>query len=112
MIARFDLAAIDKLRKALPRFTHKPLPHLSYLKPDQIEEYWLDEIAQELTNECSTAFASYAGDRVNGFVLYGDSPWDTNVVGKPVAVIKYFVATGEDDAGVLDRLLDEILPHA
>ena len=49
MIARFDLTAIDELKRALPRFTHKPLPHLSYLKPDQIEGYWLDDIAQELT---------------------------------------------------------------
>jgi ribosomal protein S18 acetylase RimI-like enzyme len=112
MIARLDLAATDKLKEALPRFTHKPHPHLSYLKPEQIEGYWLDEIAQELTNECSTAFASYAGDRINGLVLYGDSPWDTKVVGKSVAVIKYLVGTNEDDARVLDQLVDEILRHA
>ncbi len=88
------------LKEALPRFTHKPLPHLSYLKRDQIEGYWLDDIAQELTNECSTAFASYGEDRINGLVLYGDSPWDTKVVGEPVAVIKYFVGTGADDSRV------------
>ena len=109
MIARFDLTAIDELKEALPRFTHKPLPHLSYLKRDQIEGYWLDDIAQELKNECSTAFASYAEDRINGLVLYGDSPWDTKVVGEPVAVIKYFVGTGADDSRVLDELLDEVL---
>jgi ribosomal protein S18 acetylase RimI-like enzyme len=112
MIARFDLTATDKLKEALSRFTHKPLPHLSYLKPDQIEGYWLDDIAQELTNECSTAFASYAEDRINGLVLYGDSPWDTKVVGKPVAVIKYFVGTDAADSRVLDQLLDEVLRHA
>ena len=112
MIARFDLTAIDELKEALPRFTHKALPHLSYLKRDQIEGYWLDDIAQQLTNECSTAFASYAEDRINGLVLYGDSPWDTKVVGEPVAVIKYFVGTGADDSRVLDQLLDEVQRHA
>jgi len=112
MIARFDLTAIDELKEALPRFTHKPLPHLSYLKRDQIEGYWLDDIAQELKNECSTAFASYAEDRINGFVVYGDSPWDTKVVGQPVAVIKYLVGAGVDDSRVLDQLLDEVLRHA
>ena len=112
MIARFDLTAIDELKRALPRFTHKPLPHLSYLKRDQIEGYWLDDIAQELTNECSTAFASYAEDRINGLVLYGDSPWDTKVVGEPVAVIKYFVGAGADDSRVLNELLDEVLRRA
>ena len=63
-------------------------------------------------NECSTAFASYGDDRIKGLVLYGDSPWDTKVVGEPVAIIKYFVATGEEDPRVLDQLLDEVLRHA
>jgi len=112
MIARFDRTAIDELKKALPRFTHKPLPHLSYLKPNQIEGFWLDEIAQELANECSTAFASYTEGRINGFVLVGDSPWDTKVVGKPVAVIRYLAGTGEDDANVLNQLVNEVLRHA
>jgi hypothetical protein len=112
MIARFDLTGIDELKKALPLFTHRPLSHLPYLRPDQVESYLLDNIAQDLTNECSTAFASYADERINGLVLYGDSPWDTKVVGEPVAVIKYFVGTGADDSGVLDQLLDEVLRHA
>ena len=112
MIARFDLTAIEKLKEALPRFTHTPLPHLSYLKRDQIEGYWLDDIGQELKNEGTTAFASYGDDRMNGLVLYGDSPWDTKVVGEPVAVIKYVAGTGADDPRVLDQLLDEVLRHA
>jgi len=112
MIARLDLTGIAELKKALPLVTHKPLSHLAYLKPNQVEDYWLDDITQELKNECSTTFASYAEGRINGFVLYGDSPWDTKVVGEPVAVIKYLVGTGADDPRVLDQLLDEVLRHA
>jgi len=113
MIARFDLTAVDELKEVLPRFTHKPLPHLSYLKPDQIEGYWLDDIAQELTNECSTAFASYAEDRITGLVLYSDSPWDTKVIGTSVGIIKYLVGTAHThDSPVLDDLLAEVLQHA
>ena len=59
-----------------------------------------------------TAFASYAEDRINGLVLYGDSPWDTKVLGEPIAVIKNLVGTGADDSRVLDQLLDEVLRHA
>ena len=112
MIARFDLTAVDELKEALPRFTHKPLPHLSYLKRHQIEGYWLDDIAQELKNEGSTAFASYAKDRINGLVLYSNSPWDTKVVGEAVAIIKYLIGAGEDDPPVFDQLLDEVQRHA
>src|SRR6266480_1054536 len=113
MIARFDLTAIDELKEALPGFTHKPLPHLSYLKRDQIDGYWLDDIAHDLTNERSTAFASYADERINGLVLYGDSPWDTKVVGRRVATIKHLTQMhGARDSEVLDGLLDEVVRHA
>jgi hypothetical protein len=112
IIARLDLAAIDELKEALPHFSYRPLPHLAYLKREQVEGYWLDDIAQELESESSTVFASHAEDGINGLVLYGDSPWDTKVVGSPVAVIKYLVGTGEDDSRVLDQLLDEVLQHA
>jgi hypothetical protein len=112
MIVRLDPAAMDELKEALPRFAHKPVSHLSYLRPEQVEGYWLDDIAQELRNECSTAFASYAKDRINGLLLYGDSPWDTKVLREPTAVIKNFVGTDREDSRVLDQLLDEVLLHA
>jgi ribosomal protein S18 acetylase RimI-like enzyme len=112
MIARIDLKAIGELKEALPRFTHNPLPHLSYLKRDQIESYWLDDIAQDLTSEYSTAFASSTEHRINGLVLYSDSPWDTKVIGESVAVIKHLVGAGVNDSRVLDELLDEVLRHA
>jgi ribosomal protein S18 acetylase RimI-like enzyme len=112
MIARLDLSSIDELKEALPRFTHKPFPHLSYLKRDQIEGYWLDDIAQDLENKCSTGFALFSEHGISGLVLYSDSPWDTKVIGEPVAVIKYLVEAGANDSRVLDQLLDEVLQHA
>jgi hypothetical protein len=113
MIARLDLAAIDDLKNALPRFAHKPLAHLPYFRRDQVEAYWLDEIAWDLAHESSTAFASRAADRINGLVLYTDSPWDTKVVGEPVAIIKYLVGADDtQDSRVLDGLLEEVLQHA
>ena len=113
MIARIDLAAIDELKEALPRFTHKPLPHLSYLRAHQIEGYWLDDLAREQADKASTAFVSRGAQGINGLVLYGDSPWDTKVIGQPVAIIKYLVGTGgTQDSRMLDDLLDQVLQHA
>ena len=45
MIARLDLAAIHELNEALPRFT-LAAGSFAYLSPEQVEGYWLDEIAQ------------------------------------------------------------------
>lgn len=113
MIGRLDLTAIDELKEALPRFAYNPVAHLSYLKRDQVEAYWLDQIARDLTDTSSIAFASRISERINGLILYGDSPWDTKVVGRQVAVIKHFV--GLDSARnpeVIDDLLDEVIQHA
>ncbi len=113
MIARLDLAAIDELKEALPRFAHKPLAHLSYLDRDQVEAYWLDEIARDLTDESSVAFASRISERIHGLVLYSDSPWDTKVVGRRIAVLKHILeADGAPDSDVLDDLLDKAIQHA
>jgi dTDP-4-amino-4,6-dideoxy-D-galactose acyltransferase len=113
MIARFDLAAIDDLKKSLPRFAHKPLAYLSYLKRDQIEAYWLDEIARDLTDESSIAFASRVSERINGLVLYSDSPWDTKVIGRPIAVLKHLAeADSARGSDVLNDLLEEAIRHA
>jgi GNAT superfamily N-acetyltransferase len=113
MIARLHLAAINDLKKALPRLAHKPLAHLSYLKRDQVEAYWLDEIAQDLVDESSIAFVSRTSERITGLVLCGDSPWDSKVVGRRVAVIKHFAqADGARDLEMLDELLNEVVQHA
>ena len=113
MITRLDLATIDELNDALSRFAYDPVPHLSYLKRDQIEGYWLDDIAGELAGESATAFTLRAAERINGLVLYCDSPWDTKVVGEPVGIIKYLMATdGSQASRPFDELLDEVLQHA
>jgi GNAT superfamily N-acetyltransferase len=113
MIAQLDLAAIDDVKNVLPRFTHRRLAHLSYLKRDQVEAYCLDEIARDLADESSAAFVSQTSERINGLALYTDSPWDAQVVGREVAIIKH-LAQAEDarDSEVLDDLLNEVVRHA
>jgi ribosomal protein S18 acetylase RimI-like enzyme len=113
MIVRLDSAPAEDLKEALPRFAHKPLAHLSYLRRDQVDAYSLDEINQDLADESSIAFVSRISERINGLVLYGDSPWDTKVVGRRVAAIKHLTQThGARDWEVLDGLLEEAIRDA
>jgi dTDP-4-amino-4,6-dideoxy-D-galactose acyltransferase len=113
MIARLDLAAIDDLKETLPRFAHKPLAHLPYLKRDQVEAYWLDDIARELADESSIAFVSRDSKIIEGFVCYSDLPWDTKVVGHRIAGLKYLAEIDHArDSDALDRLLDEVIRTA
>jgi ribosomal protein S18 acetylase RimI-like enzyme len=110
MIARLDLGAINDLREALPRFAHIPLAHLHYLKSDQRRAYWLDEITQSLANESSIAFASIASGAINGFIVYNDSPWDSQISGRHLGTVEHLAVAvdGGPGAEILHGLIDEL----
>jgi ribosomal protein S18 acetylase RimI-like enzyme len=110
MIARLDLAAINDLRQALPRFAHVPLAHLHHLKPDQRLAYWFDEIRECLADESSIAFGSVVSGSINGFIVYNDSPWDSQITGRRIGTVKHLAVAPDDRAGaeILHALIDEL----
>ena len=110
MIARLGLDAIDDLREALPRFTHQPLAHLPHLNPDERRAYWLNEIRQSLADESCVAFASIASARISGFLIYNDSPWDSQIIGRRIGTLKHLAVTNHDLAAseTLCQLIDEL----
>ncbi len=110
MIARLDLPAINDLREALPRFTHVPLAHLHHLNSEQRRAYWLDEITPSLANESSIAFVSIASGTIKGFIVYNDSPWDSEITGRRIGTVEHLAVAADDDSGteILQELLDEL----
>jgi GNAT superfamily N-acetyltransferase/RimJ/RimL family protein N-acetyltransferase len=112
MIARLDLAAIHDLRLALPRFARVPLSHLRHLNPEQRQAYWLDEISQSLAKESSVAFVSIVSGTINGFIVYNDSPWDSEITGRRIGTVEHIAVAAGDDSGteILQKLLDELTP--
>jgi len=112
MIARLDLAAIHDLRLALPRFARVPLSHLRHLNPEQRQAFWLDEISQSLAKESSVAFVSIVSGTINGFIVYNDSPWDSEITGRRIGTVEHIAVAAGDDSGteILQKLLDELTP--
>jgi len=110
MIARLDLGAINDLREALPRFAHVPLLHLDHLKSDQRLAYWLDEIRDCFADESSIAFASIVSGTINGFVVYNDSPWDSQITGRRIGTVKHLAVSSDGRVGaeILRGLIDEL----
>ena len=83
MIARLDLAAIHDLREALRRFARVPLAHLHFesraasgLLPHE------SNCAEFGETQSSIAFVSTASGTINGFIVYNDSPWDSEIAGR------------------------------
>jgi ribosomal protein S18 acetylase RimI-like enzyme len=111
MIARLDATAINDLREALPRFTHVPVAYLPHLSCDQRLAYWLDEISHSLTEETSIAFGWLGSGRIDGFIIYSDSPWDSQIIGRPMGTMKHLAVTGDDPASaeILRELTGELM---
>ena len=110
MIARLDLPAIHDLRVALPRFARIPLSHLHHLNSEQRRAYWFDEISQSLAKESSIAFVSIVSGTINGFIVYNDSPWDSEIAGRRMGTVEHIAVVVGDDSGTetLRQLLDEL----
>ena len=94
MIARLDLATIDGLREALPTLTHAPFGHLHDLSSNQRLAYWIDQISQGLAKESSIGFQSVASGKTKGFIVYNDSAWDSNIMGRRVGTIEHLAVAG------------------
>jgi hypothetical protein len=110
MIARLDLATIHGLREALPTLTHVPLAHLHDLSSDQRMAYWIDEISQSLAKESSIGFQSVASGETKGFIVYNDSAWDSNIMGRRVGTIEHLVVRddGPQATAILHELIEKV----
>ena len=65
-------------------FAHVPLAHLRDLSSNQRLAYWIDEISRSLAKESSIGFQWVASGKTNGFIVYNDSAWDSNIMGRRV----------------------------
>jgi len=110
MIARLDLAAIHDLRVALPQFADLPLAHLHDLSPERRRAYWLDEISQSLAKESPIAFQWVGSGTIKGFIVYNDSPWDSEITGRRIGTVEHIAVAVGNHPGteILQELLDEL----
>jgi GNAT superfamily N-acetyltransferase len=110
MIAGLDLGTIHGLREALPCLTHVPLAHLHHLSSNQRLAYWIDQISQGLAKESSIGFQSVVSGETNGFIVYNDSAWDSNIMERRVGTIEHLAARGDGPQAVtiLHELIEKL----
>jgi len=110
MIAPLDSTALGDLGEALPQFAHLPLAHLHDLSSERRRAYWLDEISTSLAKESSIAFQWVASGTIKGFIVYNDSPWDSEITGRRMGAVEHIAVAAGDDSRteILQGLLDEL----
>jgi GNAT superfamily N-acetyltransferase/ribosomal protein S18 acetylase RimI-like enzyme len=111
-VTRIDSGEIDVLREILPKFRFKPLNHLPYLKRAQVEGYWMDEIREAVADATSATFVARVSDRIVGFAVCAESPWDTRVIGRRIGAIKHLAAEDSLEENVVQSLVEETARYA
>jgi GNAT superfamily N-acetyltransferase len=110
MIELLDSTALGDLREVLKQFAHLPLAHLQNLSSEQRSAYWLDEISQSLAKKSSVAFQWVVSGTIKGFIVYNDSPWDSEITGRRIGTVEHIAVAAGDDSGkeILQELLDAL----
>ena len=74
----------------------------------------MDEISQAVTDASSATFVASVSDRIVGFAVYAESPWDIRVIGRRIGAIKHLAVEAENpsDGSVVQALVEETVRHA
>ncbi len=108
-------AEAENLRESLPLLLHGPLRAWPGEMPaDRRAEYWLEEIRSALASPGGTAVIARSAGWTAGLAVLADLPWETRVLGRRMAGIRYLAAAGESSErlAILERLLDDVVQRA
>lgn len=110
MIAKLDSGVINDLREALPQLAEVPLAHLQHVTSNQRRAYWLDEIRKSLAKQSAIAFGSTVAGTINGFIVYNDSPWDSQITGRHIGAVEHLAVISDVRAAaeILHQLIDAV----
>jgi len=74
----------------------------------------MDEISEFVADATSAVFVAKVSDRIAGFAVFAESPWDTRVIGRRIGALKHLAADGGDWSGwrVKEALVEETVRHA
>lgn len=87
-ISAFDPKTIGDLQPLLS-CAQSPFSYVVPANPSRDQAYLLDDVASQLSEPSGGAFVARKGTEIEGFISCIDSPWDTEVLGQKVAIVKH-----------------------
>jgi ribosomal protein S18 acetylase RimI-like enzyme len=111
-VVQMGSADLPALRQSLGAFPFKPLDFWEKADPNLQDAYWMADLETLLTDASSAAFAIMSDNSISGFVVMGDLPWETRVIGKRFSAIKYLAVAPSAPEGTAQALLSAVLKHA
>jgi GNAT superfamily N-acetyltransferase len=105
---------IQQLSPLLAASPEKPHRFLRHVIADELDTFWLEEIANILRNQVGTVFFTTHQGKISNLVVYADLPWDSNIFGRRMGALKYVVVHPDfrDQPEALEQLLDHVIQWA
>jgi RimJ/RimL family protein N-acetyltransferase len=104
-ISPLDSADLPALRELLSKVPCKPLDFWEAADPAQQNSFWFEDIETSLSNPDCGALAARSGGSIVGCLLWGQQPWESRVIGRKFAVIKYLAVTRDAPCGIWGALV-------
>jgi hypothetical protein len=107
----------EEVEQLFPLLRQSPQKPNRYLFHDLLEElnlYWLNEVQDALRREGSKLFIARLGSRIIGMAVLGDLPWETNIFGKQMGIIKHLVVQPQsgEECEIATLLLERVTKWA
>jgi ribosomal protein S18 acetylase RimI-like enzyme len=88
----------------------KPLRYLAREQGDSLDSHWQHSVEDLLPSERTHAFLASRGGEPVGFLVYAESPWESDLFGQKAGVLHHFALS--ESAGHRGPLARELLDHA
>jgi hypothetical protein len=82
---------LNKIRSVLTASPFKPFRYIAKGIESEMDQFWLNRIADSLKADKSQLIELNSGDQSDGFIVINDLPWDSNILGTKMASISEFV---------------------
>ncbi len=118
MISKMNKIAFTKIniddilciKESLSFFPFKPLSYFLGVSLEQIANFWYDDLKNSLSSEDATVIIAQKGDKIIGLALFIKLPWESGILGKNMACIKY-LCVDHRESGITDiigGLIEEV----
>jgi dTDP-4-amino-4,6-dideoxy-D-galactose acyltransferase len=101
---------LDDLKKISILSGYLPYRYIKE-KRQNIELYWLEEVDDKI-NKGSYSLLLMSGEKIKGFVMFEDLPWDSKYFGNKMGAITNFILEEDCESDDAEILLDELEKYA
>jgi hypothetical protein len=110
--SELEEGTVEMLRPVMEESASKPLRYLRDVPVNRLCDWWLDDVVTVLGARGGAGFVTEQGGKPVGFCVVGELPWESEILGKRMAVVKHVAArSGRDSEGIVESLVGRAVEY-